>query len=421
MERLRSLPSQQREAIGAIVGGVLVGVVAVLFAILGEYAAEGMHWVISFSPWYLLVLTPSTFLLAIFLLKKFFPSATGSGIPQTIAALRSQPGQARKYVSLKASLGKILTTVIALFGGASLGREGPTVQVGAGIMREIGVQLHLGPTAIRHLILAGGGAGIAAAFNAPLAGLVFAIEELSLRSNRVMTNFILLGVLVAGVVSQIILGDHPFFTASILESVYIVEIQAAVIVGGIAGIVGGLFSKFLLTGTRKLARFAKTHPFILAGTFGIIIALIGIFTQGGVLGTGYLRATDWLQRHEHMNPLIYSGLKFLTTLLSYMSGLAGGIFAPSLAIGSSIGASLAFVLPKYVWANCAFLGMAAYFSAVVQAPLTAFVIVFEMTAAHKLMLPLMLASFIGYLISRRICKQSLYRGLLQIPEEEGKK
>ncbi|MDD5240538.1 MAG: chloride channel protein [Sulfuricella sp.] len=399
-------------------GAVCVGLAAFVFAIGSEYVNVLYHRITNFSPLFPLLLAPAGFALVVAITHKFFPGSQGSGIPQTIAALELQDMSLRdKLLSLRIASGKILLTLLGLLSGASTGREGPTVQIGASIMHTLGRWAHFPSHDLeRGLILAGGAAGVAAAFNTPLAGIVFAIEELSRSFEQRTSGTILIAVMIAGVTSLSLQGNYTYF-GTIHSTINFGVEWAAVFVCGIAGgLFGGVFSRTLIAGSRglpgRLGVFMRERPVLFAAGCGFILALLGLLSGSTVYGTGYHEARQILEGSGAM-PESFGILKMAATVVSYLSGIPGGIFSPSLAIGAGMGLNLSHVLPFAPAGAVILLGMVGFFAGVIQAPITAFIIVMEMTDNHAMVLPLMATSFIAMVISRLICRDSLYQALAQ--------
>lgn len=396
-----------------VLGGGLVGVVAVLLALAADWAGEAFEGLARRMPLAVLVLTPLGFAASCWLSRRYFPNSGGSGIPQVIAARRLYGLAAReRLVSLRVAMGKIVLLLLGLLCGASIGREGPTVQVGASIMFAIG---RLSPRRQPGLLLAGASAGVAAAFNTPLAGIVFGIEEMS-RSFEARTSGIILGaVIAAGITSLSLQGDYIYFgtTGAVLGGTW-QGLLAVPLLGVLGGLFGGGFSRVLiLFGSGLPGRFGvllRRHPVPFAALCGLAVAVCGLLSEGAVFGTGYTQARGLVQGTATM-PNSFGLLKFIATLASSVSGIPGGIFAPSLAVGAGLGGSVAALLPGASSQALVVLGMVAYFSGVVQAPITAFVIVTEMTNDHVLIVPLMLASVIGFATSKLVCPEGVYHAL----------
>jgi H+/Cl- antiporter ClcA len=398
-------------------GAGLVGVVAVAFAAAAEQAQALFHRVIAVQPLLVLLLGPSLLALSVWLTRRFFPSAQGSGIPQVIAALHTQdPAEAGRLLTLRIAAGKVLLLLIGLLGGASIGREGPTVQVGASIMHALGQWQRLPrPDLLRLLVLAGGGAGVAAAFNTPLAGLVFAIEELSHSSFRARTGSLTLAaVVVAGLTAIGLAGNYVYFGVSTARLNLGPAWVAVPLCGVLGGLAGGLFSSMLIHTPRLLPgavkRLALHRPVAFAALCGLLIALIGLASGGASYGTGYEQAKLLVEGQPGVPP-DFAIWKLLATVVSFLSGIPGGIFAPSLSVGAGIGHWLSMLLPGTPADAVVLLGMVAYFAGVVQAPITAGVIVLEMTSNHAMAVPLMGAALIGFAASRLVCRRPLYATL----------
>jgi H+/Cl- antiporter ClcA len=392
-------------------GALTVGLVGIVFAKLATMADALFHHVL-IHPWIALIVTPLGFLFSVFMARAVFPGSEGSGIPQAIAARRFRDPKTReKLLSLRLTFGKILLTLFGLACGASIGREGPTVQVGAAIMlftaRAGGAGLERG------LILAGSAAGIAAAFNTPLAGVVFAIEEMSKAFEQRASGLVLIAVIFAGLASLGVLGNYTYFgTTSAMLHTWIG--WASVLVCGVAGgLGGGAFAKVVVWGTDRFREFIAPAPMkralIFAGACGLTVAICGVLSDGTTYGTGYDAARHAVE--GHYLPWTFAPLKFVATVASTLSGIPGGLFAPSLSVGAGLGSIIGKALGVSSVGAVVVVGMAAYFAAATQAPITSTVIIGEMTNANGMVIPLMLASFIGYGISQVIQRESLYHAL----------
>ncbi|MCW2494050.1 MAG: chloride channel protein [Frankiales bacterium] len=392
-------------------GAVAVGLVSVAFAWAANRATELFHRVLIY-PWIAFGLTPAIFVLSAYLARRFFPGSQGSGIPQAIAARRARHRR-NTLLSMRLTMGKIALTLLGLAAGASIGREGPTVQVGAAIMLKCGKWGGMGKA--RGLILAGSAAGVAAAFNTPLAGIVFAIEEMGRAFEQRSSALVLIAVILAGIASLGLVGNYNYFGSS--SSMLIVTIDwVAVLVCGIAGgLLGGGFARVVVWGNLRLRAWIAPAPMqralIVAAACGLIVAACGFLSDGGSYGTGYETARGAVEGHGLA--WSFAPLKFAATLASTLSGIPGGLFAPSLSIGAGMGSIIANVLGVHAIGAIVLLGMCAYFAGVVQAPITAAVIIGEMTAASGMRLPLLLAAMIAYGVSRLIQRESLYHALAE--------
>jgi H+/Cl- antiporter ClcA len=395
-------------------GAVMVGLVAIAFAETTEIANHAFHALIDRWPYAPLLICPAGLALVAILTRRFFPGSQGSGIPQAIAALGMTEHSTRSRVlSLRIAFGKILLTLTGLLSGAAIGREGPTVHIGAAVMFSLGrfgnFPLHYMD---RGLILAGGAAGIAAAFNTPLAGILFAIEEMGRSFEEHNSGTLLTAVFIAGITVVAIQGNYVYFGSTGTGMALSNTLTPILACGITGGLLGGLFSQSLIWSTRRLAPLAKRRPIVLAAVCGFGIAIVGLLTGGLTFGTGYEEARQVITGEGKL-PLYYPFLKMLATLVSYLSGIPGGIFAPSLASGAGLGAALSGAMTAVPTGTVVILGMVGYFTGVVQTPITALVIVMEMTNGTELVLPLMATAFIAHISSRVICPHSIYRVLAE--------
>jgi H+/Cl- antiporter ClcA len=391
------------------VGAGMVGGVCALFALLADRAGVLFEKMVAFGDWVPLIVTPLVLTGLAWATVNLFPGSQGSGIPQAIAALESRRKDA--VLSLRIAVGKILLTLAGLAVGASIGREGPSVHIGASIMYSLGRFARFPAHYLeRGLILAGGAAGIAAAFNTPLAGIVFAIEEMSKSFEQRTSGIVTVGVVVAGVTALATLGPYHYFGTSDASMPDPAAWIAVPVCGIIGGLLGGVFSTALINGARRLVPVVRQHPYRVAFACGLTVAMIGYISGYSSSGTGYGAAKAIIIGQAEWDP-IYPLMKFGSTLASYLSGIPGGIFAPSLATGAGVGANLGHWLPIAPMSVMVLLGMVGYFSGVVQSPLTAFIIVMEMTNNQEMLFPLILTSFIAYGVSHVICPQPIYHAL----------
>lgn len=391
----------------------MVGLTAVFFAVAAEEANHFFtHYVVEYSPYLPLLISPALLVLVAWLTVRFFPGSQGSGIPQAIAALELQKDENRsRLLSVRIVIGKIVLTLLGLLSGASIGREGPTVHIGASIMYSLG-RIAKFPRHFldRGLILAGGAAGIAAAFNTPLAGIVFAIEEMSRSFEERTSGTLLTAVLFAGVTAVAIQGNYSYFGSTTAELPLGGAWLAVLVCGIVGGLLGGIFSQALITGSRLIGPFIRRRPLVVAAICGLGIAVLGLVSGGTTYGTGYAEARQVVTGTGDPGAA-YPFLKLLATVVSYLSGIPGGIFAPSLATGAGLGADLATLFNNVPSTAIVVLGMVGYFAGVVQTPITAMVIVMEMTDNQHMLLPIMATSFIAYVVSRVVCREPIYRVL----------
>lgn len=403
-------------------GAALVALFSLAFAWLAELMLDWNQQLISSYWWSAVVVVPGGFAVLRWLTLKVAPQARGSGIPQVIAAMSLPAGPAQSLlVSLPQSLWKIVLTAGGLLAGASIGREGPSVQVGAAAMlawgrwwqARGGSALGFRPEA---LIAVGAAGGLAAAFNTPLAGVVFAIEELSRGTAMRWDRLVLSGVLAAGFLSLAILGNHTYLP--IRESILALHTSwtAVMLCALVNGALGGLFAKALLAGPASFLplrwrALPTQRPIAVAAGCGLLVALLGMVAGGSTYGTGYDQAAALLNGQP--GPGLGFGIaKLGATVASYFAGIPGGIFTPSLAIGAGIGNNLAALLPGEVDARLiALLSMAAFLAAATQAPITASVIVMEMTRTHDLTLLLLATTLGASFVARQFCPRPFYHAV----------
>lgn len=411
-------PSEWKRRLALWGGAVAVALAAIVFAKVGDAAFGVFVRVSEHSPWWALLLTPGAFALLAWATRGRLAPTRGSGIPQVIASLQVTRDDFRAaQLSLWVSLSKMAFTLVALLGGASVGREGPTVHVGAGIMHAIGRRLgYSDPYQASRFLLAGGAAGIAAAFNTPLAGVVFAIEELSGAFEQRFSGTLLTAVIIGGVVSLGLLGDYAYF-GHISARLPLGEGWLAIAACGIVcGLLGGLFARLVIGAVdgrpRWLGRLRADRPVLFAMACGMLLALLGIALGGTVFGTGYEQAHALLQQHGE--PGAEFGIaKFAANLVSYVAGIPGGLFSPALAVGAGIGDNLALLFPGVDPSAIVLLGMCAYLAGVTQAPLTSAVISIELTDNHELLLPILATVLLARASSNLLCPTPIYKALAQ--------
>jgi H+/Cl- antiporter ClcA len=406
-----------RRRIVFLVGSGIIALVAVAFAVAANWANQLLGEILRRWPWSGFVLAPAGLALCTYLTRRFFAGSEGSGIPQCIAALKYADKDLRdRLLSIRVAIGKVVLTLLGLLSGASVGREGPTVQISASIMYALDRFSPFPHESMkRGLLLAGGAAGVAAAFNTPLAGVVFAIEELSSSFAQRTSGIVLTAVISSGIVSLMLLGNYTYFGFT-NETLGVRDAWSAVAMcGATGGILGGLFARLIIASSAgfggPLARLKGSNPVAFAALCGLVIAVLGVLSQNTIYGTGYFEAKQILQEGAHGIPESFGLMKLLATVVSYACGTPGGLFSPSLAVGAGLGQDVALLLPDAPMGAVAVIGMAAFFAGVVQAPITAFVIVMEMTGNSEMALPLMAASLLAHGTSRLICPRPLYKAL----------
>jgi len=348
-----------------------------------------------------------------FLLFRYFPNARGSGVPQTKAALFARDG----FISLRTVLGKFFCTATTLASGIPLGREGPSVQVGAGIGSVLGRALGLSPEKVKALIPVGAAAAIAAAFNTPMAAVLFSLEEVMGDMNAPILGSVVLASATSWAMLRLLLGNNPLFQVPQYTLVHPLELGIYALLGIAGGFLSVAFTKMLL-GMRKyfLHLPRKTqwwHPVV----GGVTVGLMGWFVPQ-VLGVGYAYVGNALNGSMALKLLLLLVvLKLVGVTVSYASGNAGGIFGPALFLGAMLGGAVGTVahhlLPGYTATPGAYalVGMGALFAGIVRAPMTSVLMIFEMTRDYAVIVPLMIANLTSLFISRRFQKQPIYEAL----------
>lgn len=420
-ENLRSELSSWRLWLDrAIVLGyaVLAGLFVVGFTIAADWAFGLFQAIHGSHAWLVLLWTPALTAGIVWITQRWFPGAAGSGIPQIKAALDPAlpPERRGRFASLRLTLAKVGLGVAGFAGGLSIGREGPSVQVAAGVMQHARRWLSPNSTVdTRALLIAGGAAGIAAAFNAPLAGVVFAIEELAGRLEARASGVIITAIVLAGLVAVSAFGNLSYFGVIRVPRLGWDILAPGLLVALLAGVAGGLFARVMiasLTGApERLNRWRARWPVRFAAAGGLLIAVIGLVTGGVTFGAGSEAVKQMLAGHDELTP-IYTLLKFIATWVTAWCGVPGGIFAPSLSIGAGIGDGVAHLFSAELGPALIAMGMAGFLAAVTQAPLTAFIIVMEMVDGHSMVLSLMASAMLASLVSRMISRP-LYEALAE--------
>ena len=402
-------------------GAALVALVSLGFAYLADLALEWNREWVGHAGWLALLVLPCALAALRWATLRFAPNAAGSGIPQVIGALSLPPGPGqRSLVSLAQVLWKIPLAFFGMLAGASIGREGPSVQVGAAVMlawgdfwKRRGLQLR--GFHANELLAAGAAGGLAAAFNAPLAGVIFAIEELGRGTVLRWQRLVLIGVLAAGFLVVAIQGNNPYFGTFAGAPLAHGMLWWVLICAALNGALGGIFARLLGKGPAAMApaswrAWIRAHPIWTAFAMGLALALIGLATAGSVYGTGYGAAADLLSGEtQHALPAGFGLAKLAATVASYWAGIPGGIFTPALTTGAGIGHHIWELAGEGVDQRVLVLvSMAAFLAAATQAPLTASVVVMEMTGSQPMLFWLLVGSLLASGVSRQFCPQPFY-------------
>jgi len=402
------------------VAAAFVGVAAVVYARLIELTQRFYFMLAHEHPYVVALITPALFVAATLVVEKFGPAAKGSGIPQVLEVIEHshshilenrEPPWSNPLVSLRTAVVKVVSSVLGVLGGASIGREGPTVQIAASIFTWAGrVTRTILPKAdFQSFLTAGAAAGVAAAFNAPLAGITFAIEEITEGLLGQYREMIMLAVILSGIVSMALAGNYLYFGHPAVSSTTAVIVPETIILGICGGFFGGLFARLLAY--PELIRLPE-QSWKRALLCGCVCALVGLYSDSATSGSGYEITRKVLESGSVDQSSFFFGIgKFCTTVMSYLSGMAGGIFSPCLAIGAGIGFSAAKIFSFMNFKVCGLLGMVGFFSGAIQAPLTAVIIVMEMTDEHILIVPFMVTAFLARGIGKQLMPIPLYRFL----------
>jgi CIC family chloride channel protein len=394
--------------------GALTGLVVVAFILLTEHFGLRLYPLHS-SPWRRLFVPVCGSLVMGYLLYRYFPDARGSGVPQTKAALFAREGK----ITLGTVFGKFFCTSATLASGIPLGREGPAVQVGGGIASVLGRTLGLSPARVKALIPVGAAAAIAAAFNTPLAAVLFALEEVVGDMHAPVLGSVVLASATSWGVLRLLLGNDPLFQVPQYQLVNPWELVIYTILGLAGGLVSVAFTQLLLR-TRKwfMKQPRKTVPFQpVVG--GLLVGIMGWFVPE-VMGVGYGYVGKALNNQMLVKMMVLLlVLKLIATAISYSSGNAGGIFGPSLFMGAMLGGAIGgaahHFFPGYVATPGAYalVGMGTAFAGVVRAPMTSVVMIFEITRDYAVIVPLMISNLVSYFIASQLQKEPIYEVLAE--------
>jgi CIC family chloride channel protein len=409
-----------------IILGVLCGLASVLF----NLAIEGTRQLLfGLAPSSLrLVMVPTLVSLVTgYLLAKFFPEARGSGVPQTEAAFHLQQG----VIPARVPFGKFLTGALCVGSGHSMGREGPCVQIGGGLASLLGKWLRLSPTRVKDLVPVGAAAALSAAFNTPVAAVLFALEEIIGDMNAGLIGSSVVASVTAVIVERSILGNEPLFHVPEYHLVHPAELLAYAALGLAGGMTSVLFCKGLLRTRAFFLRMRASTTVFQPAMGGLIIGAALIFFPQ-VMGVGYEYVDQALNGGLPLKMmLVLCFVKLAATIISYASGNAGGIFAPSLYLGAMAGGAVGVLVhrlapfPTSDPGAYALVGMGTLFAGIIRAPITSVFMIFELTQDYQILVPLMIANMLSFLISRRYQPRAVYHALLDqdhvhLPEPGGR-
>jgi CIC family chloride channel protein len=426
LDRVAELRQREEQVflVLALVIGALTGLAVVAFILLTERMGMRLYPV-GGAPWRRLLFPVVGSLGIGYLLYRYFPDARGSGVPQTKAALFAREGR----ITLRTVLGKFFCTSATLASGIPLGREGPSVQVGAGIASVLGRLLGLRTEQVKRLIPVGAAAAIAAAFNTPLAAVLFSLEEIVGDLHAPVIGAVVLASATAWMVLRVSLGNHPLFKVPQYQLVHPAEFGVYAVLGVAGGLVSVAFTRLLLGMRERFLRFPQKTLWFQPVAGGLLVGLLGWFVPQ-VLGVGYGYVGDALNGNMALKLMaLLVVLKLLSVTTSYASGNAGGIFGPALFIGAMLGGTVGTLahrlLPAYTATPGAYalVGMGALFAGIVRAPMTSVLMIFEMTQDYAVIVPLMIANLVSLFIASRLQHEPIYEALavqdgIHLPKSE---
>ena len=407
---------QQREdqifLLLTLVIGALTGLAVVAFILLTERLGMRLYPVGS-AAWRRLLIPVLGSLGMGYLLFRYFPDARGSGVPQTKAALFARKG----VITAATMFGKFFCTAATLASGIPLGREGPSVQVGGGIASVLGRRLGLRPEKVKALIPVGAAAAIAAAFNTPLAAVLFSLEEVMGDLHAPVLGSVVLASATSWAMLRLLLGNNPLFQVPQYQLVHPIELAVYAVLGVVGGLVSVAFTKLLLGMRERFLRFPEKTLWFQPVAGGLLVGLMGWFVPQ-VLGVGYGYVGEALNGRMALQLMVLLVvLKLLAVTTSYGSGNAGGIFGPSLFIGAMLGGTVGSIahelMPGYTATPGAYalVGMGTAFAGIVRAPMTSVLMIFETTRDYAVIVPLMISNLVSFFISARLQRQPIYEAL----------
>ncbi len=396
-----------------IVIGIIAGLAAVLFTVAIDQVSHRLFGLAP-SQWRLFAIPPLVSIATGVLLAKVFPDVRGSGVPQTEAAYHLSNG----VIPARVPFGKFLTGVLCIGSGHSMGREGPSVQIGAGLASTAGRWLGLSPRRVRDLVPVGAAGALAAAFNTPVAAVVFALEEIIGDTNAPLIGSTVIASVAAVIVERSILGNEPLFHVPTYQLVHPAELLAYAVLGVFGGVVSILFCRGLLGLRAAFKRLPTWTRMWQPAIGGLVIGALLLYSPA-VMGVGYEYVDQALNGGLLLKTmLILCFLKLGATIVSYASGNAGGIFAPSLYIGAMAGGAIGMLMHRFAPfptadpGAYALVGMGALFAGIIRAPMTSVFMIFEITQDYQILVPLMVANLLSFVVSRHYQPVPVYHALL---------
>ena len=397
------------------IASLATGLVAVLYAWLFAEAEQLSHEIMDANKWWLLLLTPVCFVAAYYVVERFSRYARGSGIPQVMAALElpntASDKKLHKLVGIRVMLTKIASSLLMVLGGAAIGREGPTIQIASSVFKKINqwVPDSLPKISKRTMIMTGAAAGLAAAFNTPLGGIVFVVEELTRTHIRYYRTAIFSAVIIAGLTAQWLLGPYLYLGYPNVRDLSIYIFSGVLMVAIITGLSGSLMCTVILRVFKWKRTFSTKQHYLYVFGCAILIAGIALYNIH-ILGSGKDLMNNLLFRADKHQPWFFPVLRIAGPIISFTTGAAGGIFAPALSAGASMGGLIAqwFHLTATNSNLLILAGMVGFLTGVTRTPFTAAILVLEMTDRHSVIFYLMFAGMVASLVSILVDKHSFY-------------
>ena len=408
---LHQLPNQPKTYLSLLLASLLAVVAIDFFLYVSDYAQHIFKSLINSKPLLSFIITPIAFVLIVYIAKYYCHYIQGSGIPQLIAATDSRNKSIReKLLSFRVAVGKIVFIFLGMLGGAPIGIEGPSIHIGGSIFYGFNRFIKLKRKLLIHALIAiGGSAGLIIAFNAPIAGFLFAYEEIGrkLRKQALILIAIMCGIVYLFAI--VYRGSDTYLTDLSSHSIDLVLIWQLLPLAILAGVLGGLFSKTTLYLINKLITHSKFRVITIAIVLGFIVAIFNYLSAGQIAGSG--RDEVLLMLESKTLGLDFVAMKYFATLTSLASTIPGGLFMPSISIGAGIGSEAASFYTQIDTQVIIIMAMIAYLSAVIRAPLTSVFVILEMTATLNLLIPGLIVAFIANFISKQIFKQPIYEAL----------
>jgi CIC family chloride channel protein len=396
-----------------IVIGILAGLSAVLFTVAIDQVSHRLFGLAP-SRLRLFLVPPLVSIVTGVLLAKLFPDVRGSGVPQTEAAYHLGGG----VIPPRVPFGKFVTGVLCIGSGHSMGREGPSVQIGAGLASSIGSWMRLSPERVRDLVPVGAAGALAAAFNTPVAAVLFALEEIIGDMNAGLIGSAVVASVASVIVERSILGNEPLFHVPPYRLVHPAELLAYTLLGVSGGVLSTIFCKLLLASRALFRRLPPRTAILQPAIGGVIIGAVLLYSPA-IMGVGYEYVDQALNGGLMLKTMaLLCFLKLGSTVVSYASGNAGGIFAPSLYIGAMAGGAIGMFVhrmapfPTADAGAYALVGMGTLFAGIIRAPMTSVFMIFEITQDYQILVPLMLANLLSFVISRHYQPVPVYHALL---------